>query len=180
MSCMCSTKLCVPAGVLAHWIAGDVPSPGATPGAAWLNLTGIWPPSGYPAIVSVITGAAPPAFCATAETVNPSMISPTDVSRMGYILSRIPALRPPKAESFDSVYRTAYNSRERLPESTMLKPITHTSMLAVLAILAVSSLCAQPAPGQAAPAGRGGRGGRGSAIPDPNVNQFRTIDGVKY
>src|ERR1043166_2544145 len=68
----------------------------------------------------------------------------------------------------------------------MLKPATHISTLALIAILALSSvptrLFGQPANagrGQAAPGGRGGRG-RGSAIPDPSVNQFRTIDGVKY
>ncbi|MEP6715317.1 MAG: peptidyl-alpha-hydroxyglycine alpha-amidating lyase family protein [Terriglobia bacterium] len=31
-----------------------------------------------------------------------------------------------------------------------------------------------------APGGRAGRGGRGRGASDPNVNQFRTIDGVKY
>src|SRR5579883_961672 len=51
-------KLCVPAGALAQLIAGDVPSPGATPGAAWLNLTGIRPPSANPGMVSVIAGEA--------------------------------------------------------------------------------------------------------------------------
>lgn len=66
----------------------------------------------------------------------------------------------------------------------MAKPVTYASRLALMAIVALSSvpvlLFGQPPQGQAAPAGgRGGRG-RGSAIPDPNVNQFRTIDGVKY
>src|SRR5215207_6984928 len=55
---MVSTKDCVPAGTLAHAIAGDVPSPGAAPGAAWLNFTGISPPSGKPVTVSVIAGPA--------------------------------------------------------------------------------------------------------------------------
>ena len=41
-------------------IAGDVPSPGATPGAAWLNFTGICPPSANPATVSVMGGPAGP------------------------------------------------------------------------------------------------------------------------
>src|SRR5207249_12096951 len=59
MSCMLRTKDCVPAGTLAQVIAGDVPSPGAAPSAAWLNLTGISPPSGNPVIVIVIGG--PPA-----------------------------------------------------------------------------------------------------------------------
>src|SRR5579862_2229580 len=58
MSCMLRKKLWVPAGALAQLIAGDVPSPTATPGAAWLNLTGIWPPSGNPEMVRVIAGAA--------------------------------------------------------------------------------------------------------------------------
>ena len=39
-------------------IAGEVPSPGAAPGAAWLNFTGIWPPSGNPGMVNVIGGPA--------------------------------------------------------------------------------------------------------------------------
>jgi hypothetical protein len=34
MSCMWRKKLCVPTGTLAQFIAGDVPSPTATPGAA--------------------------------------------------------------------------------------------------------------------------------------------------
>src|SRR6185503_8228713 len=59
---MFSTKDCVPGGTLPQLIAGEVPSPGAAPGAAWLNLTGICPPSGKPVTVSVIAGGggAPP------------------------------------------------------------------------------------------------------------------------
>src|SRR5215468_2759624 len=66
MSCMFSTNDCVPAGTFVHAIAGDRPSPGATPGAAWLYFTGIGPPSGNPATVIVIGGAAgaPPRCCA--------------------------------------------------------------------------------------------------------------------
>ena len=69
---MFSTKDCVPAGTLAHAIAGDVPSPGAAPSAAWLNFTGISPPSGNPVTVSVIAGAAgaPPRWPAGACAIN--------------------------------------------------------------------------------------------------------------
>src|SRR5204863_9739045 len=48
---------CVPAGGFAQLIAGDSPSPVATPGAACVNFTGISLPSGNPATVSVIAGA---------------------------------------------------------------------------------------------------------------------------
>ena len=41
MSRMLRKNDCVPAGTLAQLIAGDSPSPVATPGAAWLNFTGI-------------------------------------------------------------------------------------------------------------------------------------------
>src|SRR4029078_9501825 len=58
MSRRLRTKDCVPAGTLAQLIAGDVPSPGAAPGAAWLNFTGIWPPSGNPVTVNVMAGPA--------------------------------------------------------------------------------------------------------------------------
>src|SRR5215831_14025484 len=66
MSCMFNTNDCVPAGTLLHEIAGDSPSPTATPGAAWLYFTGICPPSAKPATVIVIGGAAgaPPRCCA--------------------------------------------------------------------------------------------------------------------
>src|SRR5256885_8078111 len=61
---MWRTNDCVPAGTFAQLIAGDVPSPGAAPSAAWLNFTGIWPPSGKPETVKVIAGAAgAPARC---------------------------------------------------------------------------------------------------------------------
>src|SRR5882672_90360 len=53
---MLRTKDCVPAGGLAQVIAGEVPSPGAAPSAAWLNFTGISPPSGNPATVIVMAG----------------------------------------------------------------------------------------------------------------------------
>src|SRR5471032_837912 len=58
MSCMLRKNDCVPAGALAQLIAGDNPSPVATPGAAWLYFTGTSPPSGNPSTVIVITGAA--------------------------------------------------------------------------------------------------------------------------
>src|SRR4051794_38591019 len=58
MSCMLRKNDCVPAGTLVQVMAGDVPSPGATPSAAWLNRTGMGPPSGNPATVMVIGGAA--------------------------------------------------------------------------------------------------------------------------
>ena len=58
MSCMLRKNDCVPAGTFAHVMAGDSPSPVATPGAAWLYFTGTSPPSGNPSTVMVITGAA--------------------------------------------------------------------------------------------------------------------------
>src|SRR5215475_4633724 len=59
---MFRTNDCVPAGALVQLIAGDSPSPVATPGAACVNLTGTSPPSGNPATVSVMgaAGGAPP------------------------------------------------------------------------------------------------------------------------
>src|SRR6185503_6450634 len=56
---------CVPAGGFVQLMAGDKPSPVATPGAAWVNFTGMSPPSGNPETVSVIGGAAgaPPPRC---------------------------------------------------------------------------------------------------------------------
>src|SRR5262245_5759740 len=55
---MLSTNDCVPAGVFVQLIAGDVPSPGAAPGAACENFTGICPPSGNPVTVKTMAGAA--------------------------------------------------------------------------------------------------------------------------
>src|SRR4051812_34607604 len=55
---MFSTNDCVPAGTFAQRISGDVPSPGAAPGADWVNFTGISLPSEKPETVSVIAGAA--------------------------------------------------------------------------------------------------------------------------
>src|SRR6185436_14899892 len=72
MSCMFSTNDCVPAGTFVQVIAGDSPSPTATPGAAWLYFTGICPPSENPATVMVIGGAAgaPPRCCAETATAS--------------------------------------------------------------------------------------------------------------
>jgi hypothetical protein len=59
----------VPGGTFVQVIAGDVPSPGAAPGAAWLKRTGISPPSGKPCTVSTMAGAggaAPAAGCCAA------------------------------------------------------------------------------------------------------------------
>src|SRR5262245_32549098 len=83
-------KLCVPAGALAQFIAGDVPSPAATPGAAWLNLTGIRPPSGNPEMVRVIADEAGPPLvappCADSRTVMESVIASkrTNCMRISY------------------------------------------------------------------------------------------------
>src|SRR5215831_5778576 len=73
MSCMWSMKVCVPGGMFVHLISGDVPSPAGTPGAACEYFTGISPPSGNPATVIVIGGAAgaPPPRCACAEQTDP-------------------------------------------------------------------------------------------------------------
>jgi sugar lactone lactonase YvrE len=67
----------------------------------------------------------------------------------------------------------------------MAKRIMNTARLALTAIVAlhVGSNClycqpANAAQGQTPPAA--GRGGRGRGAVDPNVNQFRTIDGVNY
>jgi sugar lactone lactonase YvrE len=73
----------------------------------------------------------------------------------------------------------------------MAKRVTNPARLVLTAVVALNlvpnALYSQPpntTPGQTSPGGaRGGRGGRGrgmAAVPDPNVNQFRTIDGVKY
>src|SRR5215471_13938419 len=83
-------KLCVPAGALAQFIAGEVPSPAATPGAAWLNLTGIRPPSGNPEMVRVIADEAGPPLvappCADSRTVMESVIAKqkTNCMRLSY------------------------------------------------------------------------------------------------
>src|SRR5580704_2396234 len=68
MSCTLSTNDRVPTGAFDHVIAGDRPSPAATPGAAWVYFTGIVPPSGNPATVIVI-GDVPPGCCAGAFAV---------------------------------------------------------------------------------------------------------------
>src|SRR3954452_14860805 len=58
MSRMLRKKDCVPAGTLVQLIAGDSPSPVATPGAAWLNFNGMSAAAGNPATVKVSAGAA--------------------------------------------------------------------------------------------------------------------------
>src|SRR5215471_9537584 len=111
-SCMCRKKLCVPAGALAHFIAGDVPSPGATPAAAWLNLTGIWPPSGNPEMVRVMAdeaGAGPPLGgppCADSRTVMESVIDSkrTNCMRLSYRETRS---RAAGAEGDEAVVESA-------------------------------------------------------------------------
>src|SRR5215470_4723137 len=70
MSCMFSTNDCVPAGTFVHVIAGDNPSPVATPGAAWLYFTGICPPSAKPATVIVIGGGGACAEEIAETTIN--------------------------------------------------------------------------------------------------------------
>src|SRR5580704_3608064 len=79
MSCMLRKNDCVPAGTLVQLIAGDNPSPGATPGAAWLYFTVTSPPSGNPSTVKVIAGAAgaagaAPRCCAAVGIVTNSII----------------------------------------------------------------------------------------------------------
>src|SRR5258706_13627773 len=63
MSRMLRKNDCVPAGTLIQLMAGDSPSPVATPGAAWLNFTGMSAPSAKPATVSVRAGAGGAAGC---------------------------------------------------------------------------------------------------------------------
>src|SRR5476651_1108826 len=81
MSCMLRKNDCVPAGTLAQLIAGDKPSPVATPGAAWLNFTGTSPPSGNPATVNVIAGAAgaaPRCWAAIGIAMNTAIVETTN------------------------------------------------------------------------------------------------------
>jgi hypothetical protein len=102
MSRMLSTNDCVPAGTFAQLIAGDVPSPGAAPSAAWLYFTGIWPPSGNPATVRVIAGAAgPPArwpprcpgACAASAAIVDNAIAAIMKHRTRFMLSPSFSLR---------------------------------------------------------------------------------------
>src|SRR6188508_1054960 len=97
---MFSTNDCVPAGTFVQLMAGDVPSPGAAPGAAWLNFTGISPPSGKPCTVSTIAGAggvapaagAAPAAgcCAAAGNAAKNPLTRIDV----IVLMEVPQLAP--------------------------------------------------------------------------------------
>src|SRR5262252_9589695 len=85
MSCMFSTNDCVPAGTLLHEIAGDNPSPVATPGAAWLFFTGIGPPSAKPATVIVI---APGGACAEEieeTTINTEITEITETIKLSLL-----------------------------------------------------------------------------------------------
>src|ERR1700674_6080286 len=66
MSCLLRKNDCVPAGALVQLIAGDNPSPVATPGAAWLYFTGTSPPSGNPSTVRIMAGAAGAPRCCAA------------------------------------------------------------------------------------------------------------------
>jgi hypothetical protein len=69
---------------LVQLIAGDNPSPVATPGAAWLYFTGTSPPSGNPSTVNIMAGAAGAPRCCAAigiaasrpidETTNPVLV----------------------------------------------------------------------------------------------------------
>src|SRR5919198_489820 len=95
MSRMLRTNDCVPAGTFVQLIAGEVPSPGAAPGAAWLNFTGISPPSGNAAMVIVMAGppGAPlrwPRSCAATG----SDISATTIETTNHCRHRI--LLPPR------------------------------------------------------------------------------------
>src|SRR5262245_8558098 len=93
MSRMLSTNDCVPAGTLVQLNAGDVPSPGAAPGAAWLNFTGMSPPSGNPETVNVIGGLAgapprcPPRSWALTDTVISRMRTERTAARLLRIAS---------------------------------------------------------------------------------------------
>src|SRR3954451_7711445 len=84
MSRMLRKKDCVPAGTLAQLMAGDNPSPVATPGAAWLNFTGIDPPSANPSTVIVIGGAAgaPPRCCAEATVARHAIVETRNTTRL--------------------------------------------------------------------------------------------------
>src|ERR1700730_2511317 len=79
MSCMLRKYDCVPAGTLVQLIAGDNPSPVATPGAAWLYFTGTSPPSGNPSTVNIMAGAAGavPRCCAAVGIAASSVIDET-------------------------------------------------------------------------------------------------------
>jgi glyoxylase-like metal-dependent hydrolase (beta-lactamase superfamily II) len=63
-------------------MAGDVPSPTGTPGAAWLNFTGNCPPSGNPETVIVIAGGGVPR-CPGSVNVSVRRKIETAANRMG-------------------------------------------------------------------------------------------------
>src|SRR5258708_20490272 len=89
---MLRKNACVPAGALIQLTAGDSPSPVATPGAAWLNFTGTSPPSGNPATVNVIAGAAgaaprcPAGCCAARDTAASRAIIDTTNDSLVFIV----------------------------------------------------------------------------------------------
>src|SRR5688572_16263589 len=123
---MLSTKDSVPAGGLAQLIAGEVPSPGAAPSAAWLNFTGISPPSGNAGIVNVMAGplaAGAPPRCPPAMGIEPrKMIVETRHNRPARILF----LLIPDC-SKDNAVVTSFNilwppsSRFRKPDESLLR-----------------------------------------------------------
>src|SRR6478672_5876507 len=90
-SCMFRKNDCVPAGGFVQLIAGESPSPVATPGAACVNFTGISAPSAKPTTVSVIGGAAgapprcPPGCCAAIGTKASTVIIETTNVPVGVI-----------------------------------------------------------------------------------------------
>src|SRR5580765_8401202 len=99
MSRMLRKKDCVPGGTFTQLIAGDRPSPVATPGAAWLNFTGISAPSANPATVKVRAGAAGaaaaprcPAGCCAANGITASKAS---VETTNHVPGRIQLLLLP-------------------------------------------------------------------------------------
>jgi len=71
---MCSNKLFVPAGTFPHDNAGEVPSPGAAPGAAWLNFTGMIVPSAKAFVLRVIGAGVVCALLKKAVLINSAEI----------------------------------------------------------------------------------------------------------
>jgi hypothetical protein len=58
----------VPAGTSFQFNSGEAPSPGAAPGAAWLNIKGMMPPSGKAGEdIDIMDGAA--GACAKAKEI---------------------------------------------------------------------------------------------------------------
>src|SRR5688572_14127183 len=109
---MFRTNDCVAAGTLVQLIAGEVPSPGAAPGAAWLKRTGISPPSGKPVTVNTIAGAAgaaaapPPAAGCCAVTGNAAKIPQTTIARTMFRMAL-------SVDEEDAHYRTGEGAHKR-------------------------------------------------------------------